>query len=101
MSTIGLKNLDDFQKIKATIDSNRSLEENHKRKKKRVVKEKPTLSFDMDDDMEEELKIMKNPTVDTSFLPDSKRDEIYSKERERLRHIWLEEQEKLKGKVVG
>jgi len=40
---------------------------------------------------------MKDPTVDTSFLPDRERDEKERQERLRLKLEWLAEQERIKG----
>lgn len=41
-------------------------------------------------------KVKKNPTVDTSFLPDKEREEAERKEREKLKEEWLAQQEKIK-----
>lgn len=43
---------------------------------------------------------MKNPTVDTSFLPDRDREARERFEREELRVQWLKDQEKLKNEEV-
>eukprot|EP00731_Ephydatia_muelleri_P002529 Em0001g2529a len=45
-------------------------------------------------------KMIKNPTVDTSFLPDKDREEAEQKEREHLRQEWLEKQEKIKNEDI-
>ena len=45
-------------------------------------------------------KTRKNPTVDTSFLPDREREEQERKEREVLRQEWLTKQEDLKAEEV-
>ncbi len=42
-------------------------------------------------------KLKKDPTVDTSFLPDTEREEHELKERERLRRSWLERQLAIKN----
>jgi protein FAM50 len=44
-------------------------------------------------------KILKNPEVDTSFLPDRERDLEIQEARERLQKEWLEEQERIKLEV--
>ncbi len=44
---------------------------------------------------------MKNPTVDTSFLPDREREEAEARERNKLRVAWLAEQEKIKAETVS
>lgn len=87
------------------------------KKRKRVAKSK--LSFAVDDEDEEEestsrgasrgdtsqnddgagskrSKFGKNPSVDTSFLPDRDREEEERRERERLRREWLTRQETMK-----
>ena len=45
-------------------------------------------------------KFRKNPSVDTSFLPDRDREEAERKERERLRQEWLKKQEELKKEEI-
>ena len=84
-----------------------------KRKKKK--KKKIGLSFDQDDegsdDHEEDasatipkskkLKSMKNPDVDTSFLPDKEREEQERILREKLREEWVEKQAAIKGKQTA
>jgi protein FAM50 len=42
-------------------------------------------------------KIMKDPSVDTSFLPDRERDEREREERLKLKKEWIAEQERIKG----
>lgn len=42
----------------------------------------------------------KNPTVDTSFLPDRDREELDRKEREELRQRWLKMQEAIKQEDI-
>ncbi|ORZ37513.1 XAP5, circadian clock regulator-domain-containing protein [Catenaria anguillulae PL171] len=46
-------------------------------------------------------KAIKDPTVDTSFLPDRQREEEERKERERLRQEWLEQQELIKQEEIS
>jgi hypothetical protein len=50
---------------------------------------------------EKEFKIIKkkNPTVDTSFLPDRERDKQVAEEREKLKNEWLAQQEIIKREV--
>jgi hypothetical protein len=45
-------------------------------------------------------KVLKNPAVDTSFLPDRERDTRERQEREELRRKWLKDQETLKNEDV-
>lgn len=43
---------------------------------------------------------MKNPAVDTSFLPDRDREERERIEREELRKEWLARQDKMKNETI-
>lgn len=45
-------------------------------------------------------RLLKNPGVDTSFLPDRARDEEERKVRETLRQEWLKKQEDIKGEAI-
>lgn len=84
--------------------------ERKRRKEKENSKKQSTLSFDIEDDEEEPddeepanvpaKRIMKNPNVDTSFLPDREREEEEKKLRETLRKEWAETQEKTKQEEV-
>ena len=69
------------------------------------------LSFQLDDEDEEEepepepgpskkLKIGKDPSVDTSFLPDKEREEEENRLREELSTQWKEEQELMKAEPI-
>ncbi|UYV74674.1 FAM50A [Cordylochernes scorpioides] len=72
------------------------------------------LSFAGEDDEEEEeeeeepeeepppKKVMKNPNVDTSFLPDRERDEEERRMREELRQIqqWEQQQQQIKNEEI-
>ena len=97
-----------------------------KKTKKRKKTQKSTLSFALDDEGDEESsanntnsnspapgsgvdedgkpakksKLGKNPSVDTSFLPDREREEVERKEREQLRQEWLKKQEELKDEDI-
>lgn len=44
---------------------------------------------------------MKNPAVDTSFLPDRERELAEARERHKLKQQWLEEQEKIKQQAIS
>lgn len=46
------------------------------------------------------MKLAKNPTVDTSFLPDREREQQEREMREQLRQQWLREQELMKTEEV-
>ncbi len=67
------------------------------------------LSFNMggddDDDNEDDepiikKKISKDPNAETSYLPDRDRDMALEEEKQKLRMIWLQEQEVVKEEVL-
>ncbi len=45
-------------------------------------------------------KVMKNPDIDTSFLPDKELEEKERLAREQIKREWLEEQERIKGEEI-
>lgn len=51
---------------------------------------------DNEESRKKKMKLMKNPNVETSFLPDRERDLQLQREKERLRQEWLEQQEAIK-----
>lgn len=85
------------------------------KRKKRRVKGDPRLSFCDDiengsdeDDFEKQetkkngpVKLGKDPTVETSFLPDREREAEEQAERERLKKQWLREQELIKNEPLS
>jgi len=86
------------------------------KRKKRRVKGDPRLSFCDDiengsdeDDFENKetqkkngpVKLGKDPTVETSFLPDREREAEEQAERERLKKQWLREQELIKNEPLS
>ncbi|KAG2636453.1 protein XAP5 CIRCADIAN TIMEKEEPER isoform X1 [Panicum virgatum] len=86
------------------------------KRKKRRVKGDPRLSFCDDiengsdeDDFENQetqkkngpIKLGKDPTVETSFLPDREREAEEQAERERLKKQWLREQELIKNEPLS
>jgi protein FAM50 len=96
----------------------RAKEKAQKKKSKKEAKSK--LSFAMDDDGEEDADLfkpnkkakretettltkkttLKNPAVDTSFLPDRDREEKDRLAREELRQEWLKKQELMKAEAI-
>ncbi|KAJ2708530.1 hypothetical protein H4R19_004697 [Coemansia spiralis] len=130
MSTIGLVELEEFQRIKGELEEERQREaakslirdqaaghgesagdtaEKTKKKKKgdRVGPRRAALSFDGDDSDNDsggsELlakKARKNPGVDTSFLPDKEREEEEARLREELRQKWLRDQAAIKEEPI-
>jgi protein FAM50 len=61
---------------------------------------KAKLSNGQNDKIENKRNNLKNPAVDTSFLPDREREEKDRLEREILRQKWLREQEVMKAENV-
>ncbi|KAJ2613430.1 hypothetical protein H4S08_002202 [Coemansia sp. RSA 1365] len=120
LSTIGLVKLEEFQRIKGELEEERqraaakTLVQNkpnndktthgtvQKKKPKRtaVVAQKNALSFEDDDEVVLVKKARKNPTVDTSFLPDKQREEEEARLREELRRKWLCDQESVKKEPI-
>ncbi|CAE6432283.1 unnamed protein product [Rhizoctonia solani] len=125
-STIGLVRLEDFQnrrkeleeaKAREAAQTNELKDEKVKQKKRKKIT-KSKLSFAVDDEdgegeavdkKEKEVseeppvkknKSNKNPTVDTSFLPDREREEQERRIREDLRQEWLRNQEELKQEEI-
>ncbi|KAL9418313.1 hypothetical protein AB3S75_041173 [Citrus x aurantiifolia] len=86
------------------------------KRKKRKIKGNSRLSFadDFESENEEEngesenlktkrlaqVKLGKDPTVETSFLPDSEREAEEQSERERLQRQWLREQEQIRNEPL-
>ncbi|CCA73167.1 related to xap-5 protein [Serendipita indica DSM 11827] len=121
-STVGLVQLDEFTQKRKDLEeakareaarTNELKEEKRVKKRKKVVKSK--LSFAGDDEENEDdedeqdaeeppskkaKKVAKNPTVDTSFLPDREREQKEREMREALRQEWLRKQEEIKAEEV-
>lgn len=70
----------------------KDLKSNKKRKVDEDIKE---------DEKEFKLNTLKNPNVDTSFLPDRSREEKERSDRENLRREWLEKQEEMKKEEIS
>ncbi|KAG5041710.1 hypothetical protein JHK85_014186 [Glycine max] len=86
------------------------------KRKKRKIRGNSRLSFaeDVDNDPQDDEphhnnleanrlrcgKLGKDPTVETSFLPDSEREAEEQAERERLRKQWLREQEQIRNEPL-
>eukprot|EP01134_Creolimax_fragrantissima_P003923 CFRG3923T1 len=123
-STVGLVKLDDFKNTRQRIEAEK-VEEDAKaketlakkkkedRKRRRKEQKKATvLSFDLDDEAAEEegdterteepiKKPKKDPTIDTSFLPDRDREEKENEIREKLTKDWLAKQEKIQQEPIS
>jgi protein FAM50 len=124
-STIGLKSASEYRKALSAVDDSLDLalkakhakeqssmlaaKMENKKRKQEVLKEKSKmLSFDVDEELgiDEEVedikpsKKLKNPTVETSFLPDKEREEEREREKARLEEEWRKEQERVKNEVL-
>ncbi|KAK4510080.1 uncharacterized protein ATC70_006249 [Mucor velutinosus] len=128
-STIGLTELKDYRKIRENLEEQQKREaaktaplSDEKRKKKKK-KQPLKLSFAGDDEEEEEAedeqqgdkrasdkeddkqvkkrRMLKDPTIDTSFLPDREREEKERIEREQLRREWIAKQEEIKNEKIN
>ncbi|KAI0256970.1 XAP5-domain-containing protein [Lactifluus subvellereus] len=128
-STVGLVKLEDFQQKRKELEEAKAreaartdeLKEEQKKVKKRKKSAKATLSFALDDEgdgadstsgsatpnggataenQQQRKKSRKNPTVDTSFLPDRDREEAERRQREELRQEWLKRQEEMKREEI-
>ncbi|KIJ41274.1 hypothetical protein M422DRAFT_75632 [Sphaerobolus stellatus SS14] len=115
--TVGLVHLKDFEQRRAELEEAKAREaartselKEEKRIKKRKKLNTTKLSFadDAGDDDEEngeeasakKPKLRKNPTVDTSFLPDREREEDERRDREELRKEWIRRQEEIKNEDI-
>ncbi|KAI9272516.1 FAM50A protein [Sporodiniella umbellata] len=119
-STVGLTELKDYRKIRENLEEQQKREaaktaplsdEKKKKKKKRQLLK---LSFaeegeeeNVEDEQEEvqeketkKRKMLKDPSIDTSFLPDREREERERIEREELRKEWLTKQENMKSEKI-
>ncbi|KAL3671847.1 hypothetical protein V7S43_002515 [Phytophthora oleae] len=114
--TVGLVTAEEFRKKREDLQNRKSShsdvqsEEKLKepKKKKRKAKKMGPLSFDIGDEDEEEAvkskrvkKNIKNPNVETDFLPDKEREKEEARDRQRLRAEWEEEQERIKNEDVA
>lgn len=116
-STIGLVTLDEMkakqeilaqehEKRLATEMKESRRQERKRRKEKEKAKQLSTLSFGLEEEEDDETetvipkRVLKNPDVDTSFLPDREREEKEKRLREELRQEWAERQTKIKNEEV-
>ncbi|WFD30201.1 hypothetical protein MSPP1_001218 [Malassezia sp. CBS 17886] len=120
LNTVGLVRLEDFQRKREQLAEEKKGEQARQhelRQQKRndrhrkAKSERAKLSFALDDEDDNggapqrapkrSRPSVKNPDVDTSFLPDRQRDEEEQRMREQLRAQWLEQQERLKAEEVN
>jgi len=121
-ATVGLVTLEELRKTKEELAKKETVLEHiqraeaieaedkkkeQKRKGRKSKLAKTNLSFG--DDLEEEgaaeeepvkKRIVKDSTVDTSFLPDKERELQEIEERKKLTQEWYEEQDKKKGEGI-
>ncbi|CAO3627579.1 unnamed protein product [Mucor hiemalis] len=98
--------IEEQQKREAAETAPLSEDKRKKKKKKQPLK----LSFAGNDDEEEveevvqapkKRKMLKDPSIDTSFLPDREREEKERIEREELRKEWILKQEEIKNENIS
>ncbi|KAK9897440.1 XAP5-domain-containing protein [Cystobasidium minutum MCA 4210] len=124
-STVGLVHAEDFKKVREELEeenrrkaaqTNELEKDDTKKRKKKKDKKGAMLSFADDEEQDEstngangadaesraakKAKFGKNPSVDTSFLPDREREEQERKIREELRQQYLKEQERIKQEDI-
>ncbi|CAM9288829.1 unnamed protein product, partial [Ectocarpus fasciculatus] len=116
--TVGLVTADDFRKAREFVDEAKEASDRleverqqaeleaakQRRDNKRKVQQK-ALSFADDDEEEETVfvsrkKYTKNPTVDTSFLPDRERDSVLEQRRKELSEEWRIQQDNIKKEMM-
>ncbi|KAJ3075403.1 hypothetical protein HDU98_008232 [Podochytrium sp. JEL0797] len=113
--TVGLVKLEDFQKIKESLHKKRQEEierglsatasTSTKKRKDKTNKAKLSFSFDDGDEaedapVEKKIKATKNPSVDTSFLPDAAREAAEHHQRQLLKLEWLKAQDAIKAQTM-
>jgi protein FAM50 len=119
--TVGLVSADDFRKAREEATENTAELAKKQQEKLKQIEDKKlevrelkrkkvasTLSFQCDDDEAGDAddgevftkKRLKDPTVDTSYLPDRERDRELKEKREKLQQEWVEQQTKIKNEVI-
>ena len=106
--TVGMVTLEEYRKARAGLLKQSDVDSEKKTKKKKKKKKKKRklnsmLSF-AEEDEDEELNVSKDyksgfgkdPTVETSFLPDEEREMRKQKLRQDLEREWKEKQERMK-----
>lgn len=101
------------EKLQKLLEEEEKLQLEKRQKRKRRVNARLSFAEDLDHEAEEEDdnnreepvklkcgKLGKDPTVETSFLPDSEREAEEQAERERLGRQWLREQAMIKNEPL-
>jgi len=110
-STVGLVSIEEFRDKRRKVDDLiKAANQEPEEPKRKVIQKKcnAKLSFDEDEEEEEEAVevprtmgfLGKNPTVDTSFLPDEGRRVAIEKKKEELIAEWSATQKKEKKKII-
>lgn len=105
--TMGLVTLDTFKRRREDLElEGPALAPTAVLKKRKEKAAVAKLSFEDEENEEEEFpvtkkKLLKDPTVDTSFLPDRERDERERQERLHLKREWKQEQERIKSEKIN
>ena len=106
--TMGLVTLDTFKRRREDLEfEGPALALAPQPAKKRKEKSSAAkLSFEDGEDEDIEFvvpkkKLLKDPSVDTSFLPDRERDERERQERLQLKREWKQEQERIKAEKIN
>ena len=110
-ATVGLVSKAEFTKRREELEKvELAAEGGESGEKKKKKKKKPTSALSFGDDEEEEEaaaaalpkkpKLGKNPSIDTSFLPDKEREEAEQKRREVLAEAYMKEQDAIKAELV-
>ena len=127
-ATVGLVSLSDFKSKQSQLQEKAAAAaaggaaglqrtDADKKRAKRLAPKPQALSFAVDDDADgdgaaggasnsdsdvplKKPKLLKNPDVDTSFLPDRDRERLEQIEREKLASTWREQQERIKKENI-
>ncbi|WFD33650.1 L-threonylcarbamoyladenylate synthase [Malassezia cuniculi] len=114
METVGLVRLEDFQKKREELMEHKKretqkreqqMEEKRNKRRKELARSVAALSFSAEEEIappprKRREKSVRNPEVDTSFLPDREREEAERREREELREEWHARQAELKKEAI-
>jgi protein FAM50 len=111
-ATVGLVTAEEFARKRRMMEEDVAASEKDGKdgKKKKKKKKKDVLSFDMDDEGDDDADLLspttgkpkfgKNPNVDTSFLPDQEREEADRLQREKLASDYKAEQDRIKKEEI-
>lgn len=92
---VGLTSLEDYKSKKKQNDTNQI---------KRKIHDESKLSFQIDEEEQvipkKKKGLGKDPSVDTSFLPDKEREEKESIERDKLKEEWIKQQDIIKKQEI-